>query len=492
VLAALPMLAAFLDEPFEPSPYAPASRLFWNELHVDVTAAPGLHEAPEARRLLDDVGVRREIDALRDGDLVDQRRAMALKRRILEPLAERALRGGPSREIERWLHERDGAADYARFRAEVDRTTTWWGAWPEPARGGELAGDPLRDASGRYHIYAQWLADRQIDRISKARGDGTGLFLDLPVGVHGAGYDVWRHRHAFAAGASAGAPPDGFFRGGQEWGLAPLHPERIRDEAYAYPIACIRHLLRSASVLRVDHVMGLHRMYWIPSGLSPTEGAYVRYRPDEWYAILALEAARAGSVVVGEDLGTVPSEVRHALARHDVLRSYVVPFEMRPGEDPFLPDPPARSLASVNTHDMVPWAGFTAGDDIGVAVELGLTDQAEARRARRDRDRSLAELRRFLETRALRPGPGDRGLLEATLAFLAASDAVVVVASIDDLLGERRPQNVPGTTGRANWRVRMRSTLGELEALPEVDAVLRRIDDERSRRRDGRTEVGAA
>jgi 4-alpha-glucanotransferase len=469
-----PLYAAFLDEPFEPSPYSPASRLFWNELHVDVTEAPGFADATEARRVLDDVAFRRELDELRAGDLVDHRRAMALKRRVLAPLAEATLRRPPTA-FRSWLDDREGAADYARFRAEVDRTRTWWGAWDDPPRGGELRGDPLDDELGRYHLYAQWAADLQIDRIAGRHGDGRGLYLDLPLGVNGASYDVWRHRDVFATDASVGAPPDTFFTGGQDWGFPPMHPERLRERGYAYPIACIRQLLRSASVLRVDHVMGLHRLYWIPSGAPPTHGTYVRYRPDEWYAILALEAARAGAIVVGEDLGTVPGEVRRALARHDVHRSYVVQYEARPGDDRFLADPPTRSLATVNTHDMMPWAAWAHGDDIDLSVELGMTRPGDAPAARRRRRETLAELRAFLRERGHRPGRGDRGLLEATLAFLAASDATAVVVTLDDLWGERRPQNVPGTTDRPNWRARLAYTLEELDEVPGIDGVLRRI-----------------
>jgi 4-alpha-glucanotransferase len=491
VLATLPMLAAFLDEPFEPSPYSPASRLFWNELHVDVAHAPGIGEAPEARRVLDDVGFRRDLDELRAGDLVDHRRAMALKRRVLEPLAEATLRT-PSPGFHRWLDARDDAADYARFRAEVDRTRTWWGAWDEPARSGTLIGDPLEDERGRYHLFVQWAADLQVERIARAkRTAGNGLYLDLPLGVNGASYDVWRHRDVFATGASVGAPPDTFFTGGQDWGFPPMHPERIRDTGYAYPIACVRQLLRSASVLRVDHVMGLHRLYWIPAGHPPTEGAYVRSRPDEWYAILNLEATRAGAIVVGEDLGTVPRAVRRAMARHDIHRSYVVQYEAQPGADPFLPDPPARSLASVNTHDMVPWAAWANGDDIALSVELGMTEPAQARIARAERRAALAELRAFLEVRGFRPGRGARGLLDATLAFLASTDVAVVVATLEDLWGERRPQNVPGTTDRPNWRIRLARTLEELDDAPDVDATLRRIAEARPRAA-AEAEAGAA
>ncbi|HSL09884.1 MAG TPA: 4-alpha-glucanotransferase, partial [Actinomycetota bacterium] len=492
VLATLPMLAAFLDEPFEPSPYSPASRLFWNELHVDVTNAPGIGDSPEARRVLDDVGFRRELDELRKGALVDHRRAMAAKRRVLAPLAESVLRARPPASFRRWLDQRDGAVDFARFRAEVDLTRTWWGDWDAPARDGHLPGDPMDDELGRYHLYVQWAADLQIDRIATGAGGG-GLYLDLPLGVNGASYDVWRHRAVFATGASAGAPPDMFFTGGQDWGFPPMHPERSREDGYGYAVACIRQLLRSASVLRIDHVMGLHRLYWIPRGLPPTAGAYVRSRPDEWYAILNLEATRAGAIVVGEDLGTVPAEVRRAMSRHGVHRSYVVQYEARPGEDPLLPDPPGRSLATTNTHDMVPWAAWAHGDDVGLSVELGMTDPGDGRVAREQRRATVAQLRSFLRERGFRPGRGEHGLLEATLAFLAASDAAVVVATLDDLWGERRPQNVPGTTDRPNWRVRHEHTLDALDDVAGVDAALRRIAAARDRASViGTGEAGAA
>ncbi|HEX6132163.1 MAG TPA: 4-alpha-glucanotransferase, partial [Actinomycetota bacterium] len=490
VVATLPMLAGFLDEPFEPSPYAPASRLFWNELHVDVARAPGLEDAPEARAALEDPTFRREAAALAAADLVDHRRAIALARRVLAPLAERVLRRPPPA-FRRWLAGRDGAADYARFRAEVERTPAWWGAWDRPARDGDLLGDPLDDPAGRYHLYAQWAADLQVERIVRAaREGGAGLVLDLPLGVGGGSYDVWHHRASFATEASAGAPPDAFFTGGQDWGFPPLHPERVREDAYAYPIACLRQLLRSATGVRVDHVMGLHRLYWIPSGAAPTEGAYVRSRPDEWYAILALEATRAGAVVVGEDLGTVPAEVRRAMGRRGVHRSYVLQYELRPGSRPVLPDPPARSLAALNTHDMAPWAAFVRGDDVALSLELGTRTASEARAALAERRAVLAELRAFLRARGFAPGRGRDGMLEASLAFLAASDAAIVVATLEDLWGERRPQNVPGTVDRPNWRGRMRRSLGDLDAAPDVDRVLRRIDA--ARRGAGGREEGAA
>jgi 4-alpha-glucanotransferase len=307
--------------------------------------------------------------------------------------------------------------------------------------------------------------------------------------VHGASYDVWRHREVFATGVSVGAPPDAFFRAGQDWGFPPIHPERVRDDGYAYPIACLRQLLRPASGIRIDHVMGLHRLYWIPDGMPATAGAYVRARAEEWYAILTLESIRAGAIVVGEDLGTVPAEVRRAMARHDVHRTYVVQYEVR-ADEPALPDPPPRSIAAVNTHDMVPWAAWIRGDDIDLAVELGVAEPGEVPTARARREDAVAQLRHMVRERGLAADAGDDALLEAVLTFLAASEAAVVIATLEDLWGARTPQNVPGTTDRGNWRVRFPRTLAELGGHPGVDATLRRISEARRRRIE--REAGAA
>jgi 4-alpha-glucanotransferase len=483
VIATLPLFAAFLDEPFEPSPYSPASRLFWNELYVDVDRAPGVADVPEAHAALADPHTRDAVARLRMSGLVDHRAAMAAKRRVLEPLAEAAFRSG-RRDLTAFVEGDARLRDYARFRAEVDRRRTWWGAWPAAERDGRLEGSAHDDRAGRYHLYAQWLAASQLDELRRGSTPWVGgLELDFPLGVNGAGYDVWRNRQLFAREASAGAPPDTFFTGGQGWGFAPLHPDRIREDGYAYPLACVRALLRYASVLRIDHVMGLHRLLWIPRGMRPTEGVYVRYRPDEWYAALSIEAHRAGATIVGEDLGTVPSSVRRAMSQHRVHRSYVVQYEARPdGAEPLSPPPPV-SLASVNTHDMPPWAQFWDGGDLDVARELQLLD---------DEDLAARREQRMVLLEALRSGLVAQGLLRAAdrddpaavhaavLAFLGRSDAALVLASLEDLWLERRPQNVPGTGAeRPNWRGRMPWTVDELDGRPEINAALGRLADAR-------------
>jgi 4-alpha-glucanotransferase len=454
VVATLPMLAQFLDDPlFEPGPYSPASRLFWNELFLDVERLPELDAFPEARAALEDPDLGREIKELRDTTLVDYRRAMAAKRRVLAPVAERVL-SAPTRAYLEFVSSRPEVRVYARFRQEVERRGAWWGAWPSAERDGELPGAPEDDPTGRYHLFVQWAAERQLRALAP---DRSGLALDLPLGVHPAGFDAWRSRRAFLDGVSAGAPPDPLFTGGQEWGFRPLHPERIRADGYAYPIACVRHLLRHASLLRLDHVMGVHRVYCVPNGMPATAGVYVRFRPDEWYAMLSLEAHRAGAVIIGEDLGTVPRYVRRSMRSHRLLGMYVAELEANPEGDPALPEPAPAAIATVATHDMPPFARFWADADARVTTAIAA----------------------FLVARGVL-APDHRGdpraVLEACLAFLAASRAPVVIATLEDLWLETRPQNVPGTGAeRPNWRIRMRHTIEELDDLEGVRRTLQRI-----------------
>src|SRR5436309_2322753 len=393
-VGSLPLLAQFLDGPlFEPGPYVPVSRRFWNELFVDVEGVPELSASGEARDALEDV--RAELGALGGDELVDHRRVMAAKRRVLEPVAEAVLRSPPP-DFVAFVAAHPEVRDYARFRAEVERRGSWWGSWPGAERRGELRGKPEDDPAGRYHLFAQWCAHRQLEEL---RRGPVGLYLDLPIGVHPAGFDAWRRQDLFMDSLNAGAPPDRLFAGGQEWGFRVLHPDRVRRDAYRYPIACLRHLLSVASILRLDHVMGMHRLYCVPIGAPATHGAYVRYRPDEWYAILSVEAHRVDATVVGEDLGTVPSSVRSAMRRHGVLGMYVAEIEARADASDVLPDAPSGAVASVGTHDTPPFASFLAGTDIRMRERLGHLRSDRARVAIEERARLRAALVRFLVDR---------------------------------------------------------------------------------------------
>jgi 4-alpha-glucanotransferase len=422
VVATLPMLAAFDDEP---SPYSPQSRLFWNELYLDVT------RLPEFRPEDADSGA---IAHLQQTTRVDYDAVRREKRRVLQLCAERFV---PDLGYGKFL--RGEVREYAQFRGDE-----------------------------QCHLYVQYRLTQQMREVANAaRRFGAGLYLDFPLGVNPGGYDAHRYKHVFADGVSVGAPPDLFFTKGQNWGFAPFDPDALRADRYAYFRKAIRHHVSHAGILRIDHVMGLHRLFWIPDGLEPKDGVYVRYNSEELYAILTLESRRHGCVVVGEDLGTVPPEVPKTMARHGLRRMYVVQYEIKPHEP--LPQPPAASVASINTHDMPPFAAWWEGKDIDDRVEQGLLDEVGAHRERDARE----QMRRAT-------GAHDaKSALESLLMFLAESEAEIVLVNLEDLWGEIEPQNVPGVPERS-WRHKFRMGLEAAMADGSIRRVLTNVNDRRA------------
>ncbi len=511
----LPLYASFLGPrgPFSTSPYSPVSTRFWNELFADVTAAPEhamepgspMDPRPPAERDPSGPPVGDPTDP-QFVNLIDYRQAMGRTRAILEPMAH-AAHQDPSRRawLERAVAQRPELDDYARFRAAIERTGTSWRAWPEPARGGLLReSDAIVDAAAaRYHRYVQALMADQMAALPRDPARGVGLLLDLPVGAHPDGYDVWRDRETFAVGANAGAPPDTFFALGQDWGFPPPHREHLRRTGYASVRSRLRTAMRHAAAIRLDHILGFHRLYWIPAGAPPSEGVYVRYPSDELFAVLCIESDAAGTPVVGEDLGTVPKAIHRAMDRHGVLRTYVLELELWPGREPALPAPPRASLATLNTHDLPTFAAYVGGTDVDDRARMGLLDAHEAEEAAAERGLLLDRLRAMLTDRGLL-GPREtrdpRALLRASLELLATSDAELVLVNLEDLWGESLRQNLPGTsTEEPNWRRRARLTFDESIQSPEVVGALEAVDRRRresargrGRRRGGPEQVGRA
>jgi 4-alpha-glucanotransferase len=481
LVATLPMLAAFLDEPYEPSPYSPVSRLFWNEFYVSVERCPEFQRSARARGLAASREAQDELRAQRAAPLVDYRRQMAMKRRVLEECA-RGLFAEPSARRDALLAHAEAEPrlrDYAAFRAACDRRRAAWQTWPAPLRDGALSESDYDPQAQRYHMYVQWLADEQLQGLAgKARSSGPGLYLDLPVGVNAAGYDVWRHRRLFAADTAAGAPPDPFFSKGQNWGFPPLHPETVREGGYPYVRDFLRHHLRLSGILRIDHMMGLHRMFWIPYGVDARDGLYVGYRADEMYAVFNLEAHRHGSVLVGEDLGTVPPEVPQMMARHKVHRMYILQYRGRPDPNNGLEPIFEGAVASFGTHDMPTFAAFWQGLDIQDRVDLGVLDEAGATEERRRRRELCQAVEAYLQKRGFLQKPGDlAAVLRACLAYLSTGPGRVALANLEDLWLEVNPQNVPGTwRERPNWQRRARHSLEEVKELAPVLDALRDMD----------------
>lgn len=473
MVATLPLCASFLGEvPHDPSPYAPVSRLFWNELYLDPTRVPELASSERARALLSSDAYAREADALRGQPMVDHRRQMALRRRVLEELADTFFDRNDGTGLASFVEAQPRALDYARFRATTETRGEVWYVWPERMREGLLEPGDWDERALRYHLWVQWRMTEQLREVSdRARNLGAGIYLDMPLGVHPDGYDAWRERDAFLSGCAAGAPPDMLFTAGQNWGFAPLSPTGMRADGYRYLTDCLRLQMELAGVLRIDHVMGLHRIYCVPPGANARDGAYIRYRAEELYAVLCTESAKHRTLVVGEDLGTVPPEVREAMERHGLHRMYVFPFELRPGQQPMITEPREDTVASMNTHDMPSFEAWFTGRDVDDRVELGLVEDHAADGERRERWQVVETLARELGVPA-EPGQVLRGALER----LASSQARLVLVGLEDLWLEPDPQNVPGTSHeRPNWKRRARHSLDELRQMDETLELLREL-----------------
>jgi 4-alpha-glucanotransferase len=463
----LPLLPTFLSEPFEPSPYSPVSRRFWNEFYLDLRIVPEMDASATAQAMLLSGETEREISDLRQNEFVDYRRAATIKRKLLSELSRTLLAEPSDRRaaFHEWAGRNKLAREYSRFMATVDREQTTWQAWPDRQLNGLIMDGDFDSDDAHYHLYVQWLAEEQIAAVAGEKGGGgSGLYLDLPLGVHAGGFDVWRERQGFATGARVGAPPDLLNQDGQDWGFPPVHPERVREDGYDYFRQSIQHHMRHAGALRVDHVMGLHRLFWIPEDSTAREGVYVQYRAEEMYAILALESHRNQCLVIGEDLGTVPDEVRTAMAQHQIQRMYVVPFQFGGSHDEALRPVDDGSLATLNTHDLKPFASEWAGTD------------AEMRK----RVVALLHERGWLES----PTDDVQTVLGALMRFMADSPASMVLVNLEDLWLETEQQNVPGTIDEhPNWRRKARYDLDAFVRMPRVTDALRELDLLRKRGR---------
>ncbi len=433
-LGTLPLSAANYREDFQTSPYSPVSRLFWNEIYLDVAALAKQFPSEHLSELLEHPRIATERERLAELPLIDYKKTSELKSRLLYRIADAAWKKIPQA-LENFVTENQELHSYAAFRATMEITGTTYHHWPEAQRLGNLGGATYDEDDYRYHVFVQWAAEQQLTALSDIACE---LYLDLSVGAGGASYDVWRHQHSFVSGIDVGAPPDALFRGGQNWALPPLHPQRARQNGHEYFTECVRANMRHAGMLRIDHVMGLHRLYWVPSELGATEGLYVRYPAEELYAILRIEAGRNQCALVGEDLGTVPDSVRPAMSNAGMHRLFVGQFSIQEGgHGPSLAPAPEDAVASLNTHDTPTFAGwFEAADMPGNPEHL---------------------MKRWTES-------------------LATGPASAVVVTLEDLWLEVLPQNQPGTGAEEpNWRRRLARSLKEITLAEEPGAWLRHL-----------------
>ncbi|MDZ7618862.1 MAG: 4-alpha-glucanotransferase, partial [Patescibacteria group bacterium] len=475
LVATLPLLSTLWELTDDPSPYNPASRLFWNEFYLAPNQIAGFEASGHLSELHEVCPPPIVPEAT---EYVDYPREMARKRQVLETLAARFFAEPSARReaLAEYCRKNPEAERFAQFRAVGERQGQAWPHWPEPLCSGTLSPDDYDRSVFHYHLFTQWQVDEQLEALAgHAQRLNLLWYLDFPLGVAGTGYDVWREPNLFVREASGGAPPDSFFTKGQNWGFPPLHPDRLRRQGYDYFIRALRNHLRHARLLRFDHVMGLYRLYWIPHGFPATEGAYVRYPMDELCAILTLESHRFGASIVGENLGTVPAAVDEALSRHGLDDMYVLQYETNPEKGPTLRLPPATAVASVNTHDMPQFAAYWRGLDIDDRVDLGLLTAKEAAAEHVRRADLRAQLVTFLQAEHLLDSatPDVLDVLEACQAYLAGSPARIVQVNLEDLWGETEPQNRPGTyRERPNWRHKAKYPLDVFTEMPIVQRIL--------------------
>lgn len=475
-----PLHAAAPVAPMEPSPYLPTSRRFLNPVYLRVERIPEYAALPVAgRAVVEDLlaGLRAQLAGV---PRIDRDSVWATKSRALELV--HAVPRPAGRELAFRAYRRsEGAAleDFATWCALAEIHGPDWRTWPEELRDNTSAAVANFRAEHRARVdfwaWVQWVTDEQLaatQLAARRAGMPIGLMTDLAVGVDPGGADCWRLADVFAAGVTVGAPPDPFNQNGQDWSQPPWRPDRLAELGYAPFRDMVRAALRSAGGLRVDHILGLFRLWWIPAGAAPTEGTYVRYDHEALVGILALEAHRAGAVVVGEDLGTVEPWVREYLAARGILGTSILWFEYEFDGDgrPLRPERWRRDcLASVTTHDLPPTAGYLVGSHVRLREELGLlTRPLEVELAA-----DAAERQAWLATLTERGLLGRHASTEQTVAalyrYLTLTPAVLLAVALPDLVGDLRTQNQPGTIDEyPNWRVPLAGPDGREVSLEEL------------------------
>jgi (1->4)-alpha-D-glucan 1-alpha-D-glucosylmutase len=475
-----PLHALFLDDPERASPYAPNSRLFLNTLYIDPEAAPDFTDAA--------MPARDRLAALRRAELIDYAGVAAAKRAAFEAMyarfhdhasAERraAFDAYRQREAPALRHY----ATYEALRetmAARDPELAYWRRWPEEYRRPDAPGIAsfVAEHSARIEFfeYLQWIADAQLAaaaQIARNARMPIGLYRDLAVGIDDSGADGWMYQDLLAQGFDAGAPPDPWSELGQCWGFPPVNPRALRADKYRMPSAVLRANMRHAGALRIDHILGLMRMFWIPPGGVPADGVYVRYPFEELIGVIAAESQQHCCLVVGEDLGSVPEGLRPALHAAGIYTSAVLYFERN--ETGFLApsEYPVQAAASVTTHDLPTFAGWWEGRDIAARLALGRLSEQDAQRAFEERARLRYELMAAFAREDISAEP-----LVAVHRFLARTPSRIVSAQLADIVGNTEQVNLPGTHREyPNWRRKLPVMLDDAFAdrrMGDVAAVI--------------------
>ncbi len=481
-----PLHLLFLDDPEQASPYSPSSRRWLNPLYLDVAAVPEVIASARTQEWINSAPVQSRLASLRTTNEVDYTAVTTLKREALR------------RAFDDWRNHGEAGrkASFTAFRdkhGEPLRHMAIFGALresefgPDPSHWPAALRDPASDSvtafaarnavDVSFHAYLQWLADEQLAAVAaRARevGMSIGLYGDLALGASGGGSDVWAANHAYAVGVSIGAPPDDLSPDGQSWGLPPLRPSTLMGDGIDEFRAALQAAMRYMGAMRLDHVMGLQRLFWVPDGGDMAGGAYVDYPFDTLMATVVVESAANNCLVVGEDLGTVPPGLRHTLHAAGVLTYRVVWFERRwDGDRAFLTpsEYPAHALATVSTHDLATIAGYIRGTDVEHRERIAGDRNDEARSRRAD---DVVALRSTLQSCSglSADEPNAQLVRDAFHRFISATPCALAMVQMDDVFDEIEQANLPGTTTEhANWRRRLRVPVEEWASSPEFTAL---------------------
>ncbi|HUP98314.1 MAG TPA: malto-oligosyltrehalose synthase [Usitatibacter sp.] len=510
ILGTNPLHALSLRDPGNASPYSPSSRLFFNPLYIDVEAVPDFADLAREDRGLP-ARWRKQCEALRATEEVDYPGVAACLRGLFDQLYEnfrtRHL-ASVSPRARAFMQFRESRGGQLRRHALHDALADFhgkpWRDWPEEFR------DPMGEAVKAFaeehpervglHEYLQWIADMQLGAAQarcREMGMAVGLYVDLAISIAPDGSEAWANQKLYALGAHVGAPPDEFNRAGQDWGLPPLNPRRLRDAGYAPLIATLRANMARAGALRIDHVMGLARLWWVPAGCKADQGAYVRYPLEDLLGIVALESHRNRCLVIGEDLGTVSEELRKRLGETEILSYRLLLFERDGTRFKAAAEYPRRALVAWSTHDLPTFAGWWQEEDLRIRAAVGQMDGNMVAQQRGDRASARAALVELLAREGLldgahaTDGPADDALGEAVQALLARTQSAVMVVQMEDVLGLKEQANLPGTvTEHPNWRRKLPVPLEGWARDERVRGLARLLSDVRGARRNRREVPG--
>ncbi|MDH3633576.1 MAG: 4-alpha-glucanotransferase [Gammaproteobacteria bacterium] len=514
VLGLNPLHTLFSQLPEKASPYSPSSRDFLNPVYLDIEVVDEFKHDIETRQRVATGEFQAILQELRELELIDYGKVWAAKLNVLESLYHAFKQQGRDSDSERFKafgqFQQDGGTELYKFalfealqafflqqNADIDR----WQKWPEAFRdpGSETVAVWAAERGDKieFHQYLQWNAELQLAAVHekcKALGMCIGIYRDLAVGIEKSSAQSWAHQPSYAPGMGVGAPPDDFNLKGQNWDLPPPQPKALGDQAYRSFIHTLRANMRHAGALRIDHIMGLMRLFWVPPECSPHEGTYVSYPFSDLLGILALESLRNHCLIIGEDLGTVPDDVRHALEINKIFSYRVLYFEKDWQRGTIRPpaDYPRDALCTSGSHDLPTLRGFWQGSDLDLRDQLDLYPSGDFRNQQRqirqqDRDQILAALRRESlvadEATSQYHGAEDFNdeLAQSIQRYLARSQSMLLMVQLEDLLSEANQVNVPGTIDEyPNWRRKLSLNLEDWPDRLDLEGFAHVINSDRN------------